>query len=474
VFFYFIKMKNDFLAFQEKGHELIDLLNDYYKNVEKTDFPVSVQRTSSEMLAHWQADFKNKPNDLTDYFRDILKNSVQVNHPNFIGHQVAAPLPIHVLTNALLTSLNNSIAVYEMGAVGLAMEKIVSDYFIEQFQFGEEANGIFVSGGSIGNLTALLAARQAKAGYDAWTEGNQGNLAVMVSEEAHYCVSRATQSMGFGADGVIKIPTDAQLKIIPEQLDILYQKATQAGKKVIAVVGNGCSTSTGTYDNLEVMADFCEANDLWFHVDGAHGAPAILSKKYKSLLKGAERADSIVMDFHKMLLTPALTTLVLFKNGRTSAESFSQKADYLLEQTQEWHQGANRTLECTRPMMSVRAYTLLKYYGGDYLADYVTRMYDLGQYFAKKIENHPRFELATAPDGNIICFRFIPKLNQEINQFNYTIRKTLLEEGAFYIVQTVVKGRAFLRITVINKETTEVHLDKLLEAVERVALELEV
>ncbi|MGB0985285.1 MAG: pyridoxal phosphate-dependent decarboxylase family protein, partial [Saprospiraceae bacterium] len=454
-------MKPDFLNFQQKGHELIDLLSDYYKNIEKSDFPVTVERTPAEMLEHWQADFQKTPNDVTEYFEDILKNSIQVNHPNFIGHQVAAPLPIHTLVNALLTSLNNSIAIYEMGAAGLAMEKIVADYFIKQFEFGKSANGIFVSGGSIGNLTALLAARQAKAGYDAWTEGNLGDLAVMVSEEAHYCVSRATQSMGFGADGVIKIPTDSQLKIIPEQLDILYQKAKQAGKKVIAVVGNGCSTSTGTYDNLEVMADFCEANNLWFHVDGAHGAPAILSKKYKSLLKGAERADSIVMDFHKMLLTPALTTIVLFKNGQTSAEAFSQKADYLLEQTQEWYQGANRTLECTRPMMSVRAYTLLKYYGGDYLENYITRMYDLGQYFAQKIIAHPQFELATLPDCNIVCFRFLPKSDKEINQLNYAIRKTLQEEGEFYMVQTVVKGRAFLRITIINQHTTEVHLDRL-------------
>ena len=469
------KMNLDIAMFRQKGHELIDLLADYYENVETVDFPVTIQESPQDLLAFWENDFqKEHQNDWTSHFENILKRSTQTNHPHFIGHQVGTPMPIQVLTNALLTTLNGSLAIYEMGGSGLAMEKIVADYFIEKFDWqSNNANGIFVSGGSLGNLTVLLAARQAKAGYDVWTAGNARDLAVMVSEEAHYCVSRAVQAMGLGEEGVIKIPTGDDLKILPEQLEILYQQTIQAGKTVIAVVGNACSTSTGTYDPLDVMADFCEKYDLWFHLDGAHGAPAILSEKYKYLLNGADRADSLVMDFHKMMLTPALTTLVLFKNGQTSHEAFSQKAEYLLAQIQDWHQGASRTIECTRTMKSLRAYTLLKYYGGDFIGNYITQTFDLGKYLAEKVKAHSKMELAVEPDGNIVCFRYLPESKVNIHEFNFQLRKKVIEACHFYIVQTVVKGKAFLRTTIINPLTKEKHIDAMLEEITRLAVEMD-
>lgn len=481
-------------TFNQQGHALIDALTQYFNHSffsENADIsetfeansPIAVAESPQEMLEYWQRDFesvKDQPasfDEIIPHFKDLMQKSIQTQSPRFIGHQVTNPLPINVLTDAVLAALNGSIAIYEMGAAGLALEKLVADYFIEKFGWDEDANAIFVSGGSLGNLTALLAARQAKAGYDAWTQGNSNNLAVMVSDEAHYCVSRAVQMMGFGSHGVIKIPTDDRLKIIPEQLETVYQNAMANGKTVIAVVGNACSTSTGTYDDLSAIADFCQQHDLWFHIDGAHGAPVVLSEQYKHLMKGAEQADSIVLDFHKMLLTPALTTLTLFRDGTANAQTFAQKADYLLTASSDWHQGANRTIECTRPMMSVRAYTVLKFYGAKFLGDYVTRMYDLGQHFATMIEERPHFELAVPPDGNIICFRYVTNELQEqqqqdehaINRFNLALRQKLLQDGQFYIVQTIVNGQAYLRTTIINRFTTQEHLQQLLDRLEKLA-----
>lgn len=454
--------------FKALGRQLIDHLAQHYDALAQGQpMPIMPRTTPAEQLAFWQSHWEDDGATLPAFFEALTARATQVNHPHFIGHQVGAPHPVQVLTDALLSALNNSIAVFEMGSSGLALEKICVDILLQYFPLGERANGIFVSGGSIGNLTALLAARQAKAGYDAWTEGNGGDLAVMVSEEAHYCVARAVQSMGLGAAGILKIPTDNELRIRPETLEETYQNAVAAGKRVIAVVGNACTTSTGTYDPLDALADFCERHGLWFHVDGAHGAPVAFTEKYRHLVRGIERADSIVMDFHKMMLTPALTTVVLFKDGQYSHDAFSQKADYLLTVDREWHQGANRTLECTRPMMSVRGYVALKYVGLAFLNDYITQMYDLGQYLAQRIEAMPGWELALPPDGNIVCFRYCDCAAPD--RFNLQLRQQLLERGDFYIVQTVVRGRLYLRTTVINPHTEAHHIDALLAALDHSA-----
>lgn len=456
--------------FSAVGEQLIGLLTRHYEALAQGQpMPIMPQMTPDEQLAYWEAHWKEDGATLLAFFEALVARATQVNHPHFIGHQVSAPHPAQVLTDTLLSALNNSIAVFEMGSSGLALEKICVDILLGCFPLGDRANGIFVSGGSIGNLTALLAARQAKAGYDAWTEGNGGDLAVMVSEEAHYCVARAVQSMGLGASGIIKIPTDEALRIRPDALEDCYQTAIAAGKRVIAVVGNACSTSTGTYDPLDALADFCERHGLWFHVDGAHGAPVAFTERYRHLVRGIERADSIVMDFHKMMLAPALTTVLLFRDGQYSHEAFSQKADYLLTVDREWHQGANRTLECTRPMMSVRGYVALKFVGMDYLSAYITRMYDLGQYLAARIIEMEGWELALPPDGNIVCFRYSAVSASVADRFNLVLRQRLLASGAFYIVQTVVQGRLYLRTTIIHPSTEEVHLDALMASLDHSA-----
>ena len=167
----------------------------------------------------------------------------------------------------------------------------------------ENANGLLTSGGSLGNLTGLLAARQAVKEYDVWETGVQRDLAVMVSAESHYSVDRAVKIMGLGENGVIKLPTKNH-KIKTDALLGLLKGAKENGRKVIAVVGNACSTSTGIYDPIDEMADFAGKTTFGFMLTEHNGGPAMISEKYKHLTKGMEKADSIVIDFHKMMLTP--------------------------------------------------------------------------------------------------------------------------------------------------------------------------
>ncbi|MGB5556203.1 MAG: aminotransferase class I/II-fold pyridoxal phosphate-dependent enzyme, partial [Flavobacteriaceae bacterium] len=353
-------------------------------------------------------------------------------------------------------------------------ERVVTDWLCAKIGYDTFSRGFLTSGGTLANLTALLSARKAVLDFDVWNEGHSKPLGIMVSEDAHYCVDRAAKIMGLGEKGVIKIETNAQHQMDTSTLEARLKIANENGIVVFAVVGSAPVTATGSYDNLETIAHFCEKHKLWFHVDGAHGGASIFSKKYKHTVKGIDQADSVVIDGHKMMMMPTITTALLFKNGNHSHATFSQKADYLLVQSddEDWYNLAKRTFECTKFMMSLHWFTLLKTYGEGIFDEYVTHQYDLGRQFAALIENDPSFELALNPQSNIVCFRFINNTIglDDLNQLNMRIRQNLLEDGEFYIVQTKLRGVYYLRCTIMNPFTTMEHLQALLVKIKQITI----
>lgn len=464
--------------FREQGYKIIDMLANYLDKAGSGNLNSALPAiTPEDMDKKWSSDFPELgQNNTENMLEDVINMSNHLQNPKYLGHQVTSPLPESVLYEAVGSFLNNASAIYEMGPVNTILEKKLISWMAGLVGYDNNAGGIFTSGGTLGNLTALLAARQAKAGYDIWSEGINSdlNLAIMVSDQAHYSSKRAAQIMGIGEKGVITIPTDSEYKLDMNELRAAYKKAVDSGRKVFAIVGSACSTATGIYDDLDKLADFAEENDIWFHVDGAHGASALLSSKYKNLLKGVERADSVIWDAHKMMLMPALITAVIFKNNANSYEAFSQKASYLFEKdaSEEWYNLAHRTMECTKNMMGLRLYTSLMNNGTKFFADYVTDMYDLTRDFAKLIKESIDFQLAIEPESNIICFRFIPEKfesAEELDNLQKSIRKTIIERENFYIVQTSLKNGAFLRCTIINPLTKLDDIKNLLAEIREVS-----
>jgi L-2,4-diaminobutyrate decarboxylase len=289
----------------------------------------------------------------------------------------------------------------------------------------------------------------------------------MVSDQCHYSVRRAVGVMGLGMDNVVEVPTGDDYRMDPAALEACLDRAGACGKKVFAVAANACSTATGTYDDLNAIADFCEKHGLWMHVDGAHGASAALSERYRHLLDGVHRADSIVWDAHKMLLVPALITAVIFRNGADSYRSFSQKASYLFagESEDEWYNYAHRTMECTKTMMGLKLYLPLMIHGAGFFRDYVERMYDLARAFASLVDASEDFELAARPEANIVCFRYLSDGSDDLDELQKRTRARILEREDFYLVQTDLGGRTFLRCTLINPLTGIEHLRALLELI---------
>ncbi len=460
--------------FREQGHQLIDLLADYLQTVQ--DNPDSLEaihwKEPEEMLKNWSLDEEEpRENNWLNFYKKVLDTSVHVHHPKYMGHQISPTAPVAALAGFLGDFLNNGMGVYEMGVTSTTLERIVIKKVAGQMGFGPKAGGFLTSGGTLGNLTALLCARSRMANRNIWQEGGGTQLALMVSEQAHYCVDRAVRIMGWGEGGIIKVPANEQFQMRTELLPELLEKAEAEGRKVIAVVGSACTTSTGSFDDLNAIGRFCKEKGLWFHIDGAHGAAAVFSEKYSSLVSGLEKADSVVMDFHKMLLTPSITTALVFKKEEDTYRTFAQKAQYLwnTEEDREWFNLAKRTFECTKLMLSIKVYSILKVYGTELWDEYVTKVMDTGIRFGQLVEAHPQFELAVLPECNIVCFRHRPvgmMVSEELNEWNENLRQRLLEEGKFYIVKTNLEGNLWLRCTFTNPFTTEADLTSLLAELE--------
>ncbi|MFS8068775.1 MAG: pyridoxal phosphate-dependent decarboxylase family protein [Byssovorax sp.] len=458
-------------TFREQGRALVDRLADYLHRALRGEIPVLPWRPPAEMAAAWATSFPegpaSDPRAPGELFARVIAEANHLHHPRYIGHQVTAPLPVAALADLVAALLNNGMAVYEMGPSATAIERTVVRFLADRVGFGPGADGVLTSGGSIGNLTALLAARQAKAGYDAWTEGSAGGppLAVLGSAQAHYCVARAAQIMGWGKAGFVPVPVDDRFRLRPEALDAAFTRAVDAGRRPIIVAASACSTATGSFDPLPEIAAFCEERGLWLHVDGAHGAAAALSAKTRHLVAGIERADSVVWDAHKMMLVPGLVTAVLFRDGARSYEAFAQEASYLFEgrdPEDEWFNVGTRTLECTKRMLGLKLYTALAIHGTQLFGDYVADTFDRARRFAERLAREPDFELLIPPQCNIVCFRHRPEGATDLDELQSTLRRRLIEDGSFYLVQTRLPAGVFLRITIINPATSDADLDALI------------
>ena len=455
-------------SFRREGHKVVDTLADFLAASNPETRPrVLTYEDPDAMARSWEGRFGAGPTtDFADLLPEILARSIDLFHPRFIGHQCTTALPLAALGGLAGEFLNNGSAIYEMGQVNVAMERNLIRWMAGLAGWANGADGVFTGGGSMGNLTALLAARQASAEGDVWRmgAGSEPPLAVLVSEQCHYSVRRAAAIIGLGEDAAVSVPVDERFHMTPEGYGLAYAEAVRRGRRPIALVANACSTATGSYDDLDSAAAFAESRGLWLHVDGAHGAGALLSPKYKHLLRGLERSDSFIWDAHKNMLMPALITGIVFREGRRSYEAFSQKASYLFEKEsrEEWYNFAHRTLECTKTMMGLRLFISLAAYGTDFFGGYVTAMYDLARDFARMMRDAGDFETAVEPESNIVCFRYLRKDESDLDGLQKRIRRALLEKGSFYVVQTELRGRHWLRCTLINPRTTIADLEALL------------
>jgi L-2,4-diaminobutyrate decarboxylase len=454
-------------AFNASGHALIDILSRYLSDNLEGKGPVLDWQSPAQAMEQWQAALPRQATLtsgqlLTAIQDEILSASLHIHHPRNLGHQVATPLPMAALCDLVAALTNQAMAVYETGPSATLLERQVLHWLGELIGW-QRAEGVLTSGGAQANLTALLAARQVKAGWDAWQHGVGAGqpLRLLASEHAHYSVSRAAGIMGLGTDAVVKVAADDQGRMDMTALQSAWQRCLDQGSKPFAVAATAGCTPTGSIDPLPEIANFCRAHDLWMHVDGAHGASALLSRQHRSLLEGIAMADSVVWDGHKLLYMPATVSAVLFREPQHGYAAFAQEASYLFQgnnSAEETYNTSYRTLECTKRMMGLKLWAAFSLYGAEKLGELVDQVFATARLLAEKLHAAPDFELLMMPQTNIVCFRY-GEADQTL------IRKKLVESGAFHLTQVAMHGKVWLRTTVMNPFTAGDDLDALLTAI---------
>ncbi len=399
--------------------------------------------------------------NLEQFLETYLDNSTRIHHPGFMAHQVGAPHPSGALASLVDGFTNNAMNIYEMGPAAAAIEFFMINYLltkvgwetmpleIEQRLTFDHGAGLLTHGGSLANMTALLAARN-------WLDktlrasGNPGDLTILVPSSSHYSVAKTAGIIGIGENNIIDLATDVNGRIIPDKLEQAFLKAKDRNKRIVALVANACSTGTGLYDPIDEIADFCKEKEIWFHVDGAHGACALFSRKNKSYLKGIEKADSVILDAHKMLRTPTICAALIVKDAPALDHVFKQEASYLFHDKQQpGFDFIGQTIECTKAGLGLRFYLVLAAMGEKGLEQYVDQQFFTVRQAYDYLQEQPDFECPCEPESNILCFRI-----DAPDKVQLAIRDQLILEGRFYLSSTTIKDKRYLRIVNISPETT--------------------
>ena len=465
----------DSTEFRGAGHVIIELLADYLDKNIKGEGPVLNWQAPQAAIKQWQKPLPIEPaltprQLIAALDKDVLARTLRIHHPHNLGHQVATPLPVAALCDLVASLTNQAMTVYEAGPSATLLEKQVIQWLSELIGW-QHADGVLTSGGAQANLTALLAARQAKAGWDIWQHGVSYGppLRILACETTHYSVSRAAAIMGMGTEAVIKVPMDNLGRMDMAGLKDAYDACLSQGTKPFAVAASAGCTPTGSIDPLTEIGVFCRERDLWYHIDGAHGASGLLSEKLRPMLVGIELADSVVWDGHKLLYMPAAVSAVLFREPKNSYAAFAQEASYLFQDNdaeEAFHLGT-RTLECTKRMMGLKLWAAFMLYGTTKLGGLVEHVFETARQLAQLLQAAEDFELFMQPQTNIVCFRHMAEglAGDALSRHQEDLRRKLVESGQFHLTQVRINQQNWLRTTVMNPVTAPEHLHALLLAI---------
>ena len=404
---------------------------------------------------------------------EVIPDSNHLYHPRYVGHQVSAPLPAAIWTEALTSALNQSVAVFEMSPVGTVLEHRVIRWMCDLVGYGPSGGGTMTTGGTEAIFTALLAARGASM-PDAWTNGVGENPPVLIcGEHAHYAVTRAAGELGLGMRSVIAVPSHEHVMDVGA-LRTALESTRRDGRPVMAVVATAGSTATGSFDDIAAIADLCDEFGVWLHVDAAHGGSALLSRKHADRMRGIQRARSLAWDPHKMMLLPLQAGMVLVRDERDLDAAFSQRAPYLFhaaEGERVWDQGT-RSFLCSHRADVFKMWVALQRYGADGLGALYDHLCEQACAMWREIARRPEFEALHEPQSNILCFRYVgdrSKNDEALDQLNRELRERYNRSGEGWITATNLDGRRVLRVTIMNSRTTADDLRAVLDGLSRIA-----
>jgi glutamate/tyrosine decarboxylase-like PLP-dependent enzyme len=457
------------------GNSVVQLMAEYLGEVR--DRQVYRHMSSREIRDRLDAALPTKGIDfdelLTVFRETVIPFSRQNAHPRMFGYVQSPGTPLAALADLLASTLNANLTVWRSAPAPVEMERLTIDWIRQILGFNAEAGGLFVSGGSMANLAAIAAARQAKG-------DSSDRLRVYASSETHFSIAKAAALLGIGRENVRLIAVDERFKI---QVDDLIEKITadlEAGHVPFCIVANVGTVNTGAVDPLAEIREVADRFQLWMHVDGSYGALAILAESARKLFAGIERADSVALDPHKWLYLPVDVGCVIYREPQNARAAFAHDGEYtriIAEEADEafafWDYGP----ELSRRFRALKVWMFLKGVGLDSLGEAIESNVACARYFESMVRASDDFEMMAPVELSIFCFRHVPmqlrsESPQAIDAFNERLLIALQRDGSSYLSNATLGGRFALRGCVLNYRTTLHDMEILLDDLRRVARSL--
>ncbi|KAL4222952.1 hypothetical protein ACF0H5_018993 [Mactra antiquata] len=419
--------------------------------------------------------------------KDVIQYSVKTSNPRFFN-QLYGGMDQYTLSGAWVTeALNASLYTYEVAPVFTLMEKEIYKKMLGLIGF-DGGDAIFVPGGSIGNLYGLNIARYSKF-PEIKTKGFYGlekPICLFTSEKCHYSITKAAGLMGLGTDNIISVKTDRLGKMIPGDLIDKIKIAKGEGYEPFCVVATAGTTVFGAYDPINEIADICEDFNLWLHVDGAYGGSVAVSKRYRYMINGIERADSMTWNPHKMMGVPQQCSLCLTKHKDVLQECHQANAGYLFQQDKNYdvsYDTGDKSLQCGRKVDVLKLWMTWKGKGDKGMTRDVDHLFMLSRYLANRIKRTAGFRLMLEPECANVCFYYIPpslrgqeetkEWWEKISKVAPVIKARMLQCGSMMIgYQPDGDFVNFFRMVLSNFDSTTGDMDFLVDEIDRLGKDL--
>ncbi|REH47490.1 glutamate/tyrosine decarboxylase-like PLP-dependent enzyme [Tenacibaculum gallaicum] len=448
------------------GYKIVDIIAEHWATLEQKKPVASASRKEMDSIFLQEAPNDGMPAEkVLDFVMDnVIPNSTVVSHPKAYSFVPGPSNFISTMADSLATGFNIFSGGWMVSPAAAELEIVTMNWLLKMYNFPiEKGGGIFTSGGSMANLTALVTARRLKCGDDF------SKAVIYLSDQAHSSNIKAIRVLGFKKEQIRVLPTDLEFRISINKLKNAIAKDRLEGLQPFCYIASAGTTNTGTVDPLDEIADICEEENLWFHIDGAYGGAAILSKKGAKALRGIERADSLTVDPHKWFYQPYEIGCLLVKDASWLSGTFSEKPEYLrdIEGNESEINFYDYGIQLTRRFRALKFYMSIKTYGLNAFKEAVTYNIQLADDVEKMLRKSRDWEIISPATLAVINFRYNPiGLNlseKEIDKLNQKISQKIMDSREAFLVTTILNKQVVLRMCLINPKTTMGDINETLE-----------
>ncbi len=450
------------------GHEVIDLLADYFTQIEETPLMPDVDPARLVQLFDEPLPQEDSTSDrvLTELREKLLPNCAQINHPGYFGFITPTPTPVGVIGDLIASALNQNVGVWPSAPSATAMERQTVRWLTSLIGYNDHSGGNLTSGGTTANFIALKLARDWASKDSTQHKGLSSPWSAYTSEERHISVDKAVDAVGLGREMLRILPTDDRFRVSIDALTAAIKRDREIGITPCCIIAAGGSTNNGAVDDLRQLRQIADREEMWLHVDAAYGGGMLLSQDNPDALDGLELADSVTLDPHKWFFAPLDAGAILVKDGSRLTTSFGMRPPYLAGQekpSEARYDYYVHGFEQSRRFRSLKVWMAFKRYGARQIGSWVDRNVEQAQMLYRLANKHPNFEPATYPTMSAICIRYCPPGmdDDRAAKLHTFVAQRIEESGKFWFSTTQMKDRAWFRINPVNFRTRSQHIEEL-------------